>query len=362
MGGKKIVTNSESSAPVKNSPAPAADNLLSEKYKEYAVDGSEWYFFTTRERRYPNGVQPRRNAGNHEGHWKPLGVSEPIMDKHGRIFGSKRILDYHMFNEAALTKASTRTDFKMVEYVVVDAEIAAFTDFCLCKIYKNHRKSPGNSDSLTDGDDTHPSAEANISSTLRADRYSGSSLPQHISNNASNLDGSRKRRLNSSLPPPNHNYHVQTYQEMPFVNPFPWFGNNLTVAEENALFEMELREENQTNTYFNELPDMDQNDPDFWDFDGQHLLTDQQCSLIRCDRINAPVAAHHQQQPQEQWHLQQQTQQQWRPQQQTQRTMASAAADTTTMVSAAAATAAIASASNLRSRGNSTSSSANSLR
>ncbi|KAI3953700.1 hypothetical protein MKW98_017524, partial [Papaver atlanticum] len=216
---KKFVTNSESSPPEKNSPAadqftlsttqcsihnragssrpkenhsksvPIGFAELAEKYKEYALDGSEWYFFTTRERRYPNGVRPRRDAGNHEGHWKARRVSEPIKDKHGRIFGSKRILDYHMFNEAASTKASTRTNFKMVEYVVVDAEIAAFTDFCLCEVYKNRRKSPGNSDSLTDGDDTHPSAEANISSPLRAHRCSGSFLPQHISTNASNLDG-----------------------------------------------------------------------------------------------------------------------------------------------------------------------------
>ncbi|KAI3889454.1 hypothetical protein MKW92_032380, partial [Papaver armeniacum] len=145
-----------------------------------------------------------------------------------------------------------------------------FTDFCLCRIYKKPSKSPGNSDSPTDGD----------------------------------------------------------AQEMEFVDPFPWFGNNLSVEEENEHWEMELKEENQTNAYFNELPDMNQNDPDFWDFDGQHLLTDEQLSLIRCDRINSPVAAQHQltqqqwhqqqQQTQQQWHQQQQTQQQWRPQQQLQ--------------------------------------------
>ncbi|KAI3899098.1 hypothetical protein MKW92_036841, partial [Papaver armeniacum] len=132
--------------------------------------------------------------------------------------------------------------------------------FCLCKIYKQPSKSPGNSYLPTDGD----------------------------------------------------------AEEMPFVDPFPWFKNNPSVAEENERWEMELKEENQTNAYFNELPDMDQNDSDFWDFDGQHLLTDQQHSLIRCDRINSPVAAQHQQQPQQQWRPQQQTQQQWRPQQQTQ--------------------------------------------
>ncbi|RZC61006.1 hypothetical protein C5167_022783, partial [Papaver somniferum] len=247
---------------------------LTEKYKEYAVYGSEWHFFTTRERKYPKGGRPRRDAGNHEGHWKAYGKVKPIQDEHKRVIGTKRTLAYHIFNKDSSTKESTNADIKMVEYVVVDAEIAAvpdtnmecstdtvkpFTDFCLCKIYKKPSKLPGNSDSPTDGD----------------------------------------------------------AREMEFVDPFPWFANNLSVEEENECWEMELKEENQTNAYFNELPDMDQNDPDFWDFDGQHLLTDEQLSLIRCDRINSPVAAQHQQQPQQQWHPQQQRQQQWRQQQPT---------------------------------------------
>ncbi|KAI3953702.1 hypothetical protein MKW98_017526 [Papaver atlanticum] len=177
---------------------------LTEKYKEYAVYGSEWYFFTTRERKYPKGGRPRRDAGNHEGHWKASGKAKPIQDEHKRKIGSKQTLFYRIFNKDSSTKESTITDVKMDEYV---AEIAAvpdtnmesvsdtvkpFTDFCLCKIYKNPSKSPGNSDSPTDGD----------------------------------------------------------AQEMQFVDPFPWFGNNLSVEEENERWEMELKEENQTNAYF----------------------------------------------------------------------------------------------------------------
>ncbi|KAI3867416.1 hypothetical protein MKX03_036543 [Papaver bracteatum] len=220
---------------------------LTEKYKEYAINGSEWYIFTIRELICPDGVRARRDAGNHEGLWKPFGKLEQIEDEQKRVIGTKRTLVYRILNKDSSTKESTNTDIRMDEY---GAEIAAvpdtnmecatdivkpFTDFCLCKIYKQPSKLPGNSYLPNDGD----------------------------------------------------------AEEMPFVDPFPWFGNNLSVAEENERWEMELKEENQMNTYFNELPDMDQNDPDFWDFDGQHLLTDQQRSLIRCDWINSPVAAQH---------------------------------------------------------------------
>jgi hypothetical protein len=37
----------------------------------------EWYFFSPRDRKYPNGARPNRSAGS--GYWKATGTDKPIV-------------------------------------------------------------------------------------------------------------------------------------------------------------------------------------------------------------------------------------------------------------------------------------------
>ena len=54
----------------------------------------EWYFFTPRDRKYPNGVRPNRAAGL--GYWKPTGTDKPILTSCGtKSIGVKKPLVFY---------------------------------------------------------------------------------------------------------------------------------------------------------------------------------------------------------------------------------------------------------------------------
>lgn len=61
--------------------------------ENYAVLGdNEWYFFTPRDRKYPNGDRPNRAAGT--GYWKATGADKPIMDNNITV-GFRKALVFH---------------------------------------------------------------------------------------------------------------------------------------------------------------------------------------------------------------------------------------------------------------------------
>uniref|UniRef100_A0A0D9W0M7 NAC domain-containing protein n=1 Tax=Leersia perrieri TaxID=77586 RepID=A0A0D9W0M7_9ORYZ len=106
---------------------------------ERALFGSkEWYFFTPRDRKYPNGSRPNRAAGN--GYWKATGADKPVAPK-GRTLGIKKALVFY----AGKAPKGVKTDWIMHEYRLADAGRAAaagakkgslrLDDWVLCRLY-----------------------------------------------------------------------------------------------------------------------------------------------------------------------------------------------------------------------------------
>ncbi|RCV24239.1 hypothetical protein SETIT_5G069100v2 [Setaria italica] len=116
---------------------------------------AEWYFFSPRDRKYPNGVRPNRAAGS--GYWKATGTDKPITLSDGggaaadssesrAMIGVKKALVFYK----GRPPKGMKTSWIMHEYRLAEALAAAATyrpmrfknssmrldDWVLCRIYK----------------------------------------------------------------------------------------------------------------------------------------------------------------------------------------------------------------------------------
>lgn len=91
--------------------------LLSYIYiAEKALFGEEeWYFFTPRDRKYPNGARPNRGAAS--GFWKATGTDKPILTSRGtKSIGVKKALVFYK----GRPPKGYKTDWIMHEYRLLD--------------------------------------------------------------------------------------------------------------------------------------------------------------------------------------------------------------------------------------------------
>ncbi|PSS14401.1 NAC transcription factor [Actinidia chinensis var. chinensis] len=71
----------------------------------------EWYFFSPRDRKYPNGERPNRTAAS--GYWKATGTDKPILTAYGcKKIGVKKALVFY----TGRPPKGVKTDWVMNEY------------------------------------------------------------------------------------------------------------------------------------------------------------------------------------------------------------------------------------------------------
>ncbi|XP_039025700.1 LOW QUALITY PROTEIN: NAC transcription factor 56-like [Hibiscus syriacus] len=106
----------------------------------------EWYFFSTRDRKYPNGARPNRAATS--GYWKVTGTDKPVLTSGGtQKVGVKKALVFY----GGKPPKGIKTNWIMHEYRLADNKInnkppgcdlgnkknsLRLDDWVLCRIYK----------------------------------------------------------------------------------------------------------------------------------------------------------------------------------------------------------------------------------
>ncbi|KAL2347179.1 hypothetical protein Fmac_001179 [Flemingia macrophylla] len=100
----------------------------------------EWYFFSPRDRKYPNGSRPNRAAGS--GYWKATGADKPIGKP--KALGIKKALVFY----AGKAPKGVKTNWIMHEYRLANVDRSAskknnnlrLDDWVLCRIYNKKGK------------------------------------------------------------------------------------------------------------------------------------------------------------------------------------------------------------------------------
>ncbi|XP_047048176.1 NAC domain-containing protein 71-like [Lolium rigidum] len=111
---------------------------LPEKAAGGGQDSKEWYFFSPRDRKYPNGSRPNRAAGT--GYWKATGADKPVGSP--RAVAIKKALVFY----AGKPPKGVKTNWIMHEYRLADVDRSAaarkktnnalrLDDWVLCRIY-----------------------------------------------------------------------------------------------------------------------------------------------------------------------------------------------------------------------------------
>ncbi|KAL3849399.1 hypothetical protein ACJIZ3_011281 [Penstemon smallii] len=108
----------------------------------------EWYFFTPRDRKYPNGSRPNRVAGS--GYWKATGTDK-IITTEARKVGIKKALVFYI----GKAPKGTKTNWIMHEYRLSQTSSkngsSRLDDWVLCRIYKKNSSGQKPSISISSG-------------------------------------------------------------------------------------------------------------------------------------------------------------------------------------------------------------------
>lgn len=182
----------------------------------------EWYFFSPRDRKYPNGSRPNRAAGS--GYWKATGTDKPVTAGLNRMkVGVKKALVFYK----GKAPRGVKTNWIMHEYRLADSASRAakrkgsirLDDWVLCRIYEKHYASqkavPKESNELSScvdpEEDQYMAPVASTSPPDMDDNKLLINLPRINSLNRINSLLKFPSREIMKMPDPNYNQTEQQY-------------------------------------------------------------------------------------------------------------------------------------------------------
>jgi hypothetical protein len=103
-----------------------------------ASHDQEWYFFSPRDKKYPNGS--RTNRATEAGYWKATG-KDRVVKSGSRSIGMKKTLVFYR----GRAPNGERTDWVMHEYRIEEEEVSGFQDaYVLARVFKKSGPGPKN--------------------------------------------------------------------------------------------------------------------------------------------------------------------------------------------------------------------------
>ncbi|RZS26996.1 hypothetical protein BHM03_00060453 [Ensete ventricosum] len=179
-------------------PADALPCVFPDAAKATFGDG-EWYFFSPRERKYPNGYRPNRAAAS--GYWKATGIDKPVVTSSGNAYiGVKKALVFYkgrpprgvktnwIMHEYRLAEAPSKNSYKLRDLSM------KLDDWVLCRIYKKNSSSSESPSAVEDVFIPTPSittTHESLSELLDAADYSDVPGPENRHNIGSGIHSSR---------------------------------------------------------------------------------------------------------------------------------------------------------------------------
>ncbi|KAK7848711.1 nac transcription factor 32 [Quercus suber] len=234
------------------------------------INEDAWYFFTSRDRKYPNGSRPNRSAG--DGSWKPTGI--PIrIGQFDEYTGWRRSLDYYEGPHKG--EKSKRTKWKMIEYTVkIEANALPnntsvgngmqLDKWVLCKVYEkvtSKKDEDDNNTQNTQSDQRNSSTSPSVSNHDSSPRIIPNSLDVH----GNQLEATTSTTLN----------HTHVYHKPPQIrrsNPF--LGSTFNFYNQS---------------YHNMIDSSPRVVPNSFDVHGNHLQATTSTTLNRSHAYHEPL-------------------------------------------------------------------------